>query len=146
MDTITEQRGENHTLILGTCKRRHDEKLRQHDCRGSGTQMEGAVYSQKQSWSHWPIFTRGNRKKPPKPECIQASGLDLITMIGKGEGMDAQFSNLLQTGNTWGALKTTAVGFYFQRDSNLIGMNEVWVSGILKAPQLILTHSEIWEP
>lgn len=56
------------------------------------------------------------QKKPPKPECIQASGLDLIAIIGKGEGMDAQqFSNLLQIGNAWGALKTTAVGFYFQR-------------------------------
>ena len=56
------------------------------------------------------------QKKNPKPECIQASGLDLITIIGKGDWMEAQqFSNLLQTGNAWGALKTTADGFYFQR-------------------------------
>ena len=146
MDTVTEQQGEKHTLILGTCKRRHDKRLRQHDCRGSGTQWKGQCTARNRAEVTDQSSQEVNRKKPPKPECIQASGLDLITMIGKGEGMDAQFSNLLQTGNSWGALKTTAVGFYFQRDSNLIGMNEVWVSGILKAPQLILTHSEIWEP
>lgn len=51
------------------------------------------------------------RTKPPKHPCSQASSLDLTTITGKGEKLDAQqwFSNLLQTGNKWGALKTATV-------------------------------------
>lgn len=83
------------------------------------------------------------RTKPPKAECIQASGLDLFTITGKGEELDAQqwFSNLLHTGKTYGAFKTITGSIL--RDSNLIGMNEFWVCGFLKAPQLILICSKV---
>lgn len=91
MDTITEQRGENHTLILGTCKRWHDEKLRQHDCRDSGTQWKGQCTARNRAEVPDQSSQEVTEKQQPKPECIQASGLDLIAIIGKGEGMDAVF-------------------------------------------------------
>lgn len=116
--------------------------------RGSSTKWKGKAKTMNRAELTHPSSQDVVKRANPNVNVLKHLVYTLLSLqVRRKEAPDAQqwFSNLLHTGNTPGAWKTTIVWAPFS-ESNLIGMNEAWVFGILKAPQLILTCSKVWEP